>query len=590
MAIAFNFQDDLRLLMPLKLWQQVNLSLLLPVLIASAIILYAVYNLGTISKRVDFIESADDINLTLLELRRYEKNILLFNEEANVKKFHEYLDQLDRNIRNAEKQIVEGINKRNYKPLLKDIETYKEAVRKLIYSMETEQRLLEAIRPLGRLIEAKALRKEMALELRRHEKNYIIYKERAAVDKLHRLAKEMLAGQPGLSLALTQYSKVFNSLTQNEALKEDLIEQMRRSGRAIEKITLEFSQKKRNAIDRTIAASRKMLLASFLFLVATTSIVACLFSMNVVRTLRAMEMSFARLKSGDFAHGINIGDDNAPAEILSFAKAYNQTIDDLGRSKTDLENTLKKIEVINRELISRQDELVEARKLSAMRLLSSEIVHEINNPLSSLTTFLSIFYEDMTADDPRKETLSLMMNEAARCQSILRELVEFASREPLQLKTVNPMDLIREAVEIVGRQNGNCGITVATSFEGLPDKALLDTVLFGQALINILTNAYQVTPCGGSIEIHGYGEGDSMIIDVKDRGPGIPKENLPYIFEPFFSTRKELGGTGLGLAISKKIMERHSGNIHVESRAGEETVFRMKLPVVRGEDDKDLSC
>lgn len=576
--------------MRLKLWQQVNLSLLLPVLIASVIILYAVYNLGTISRRVDFIESADDINLTLLELRRYEKNILLFKEEENVKNFHVYLDQLDIKIRNAEKQIVEGINRRNYKPLLEDIEVYKEAARKLISSVEKEQRLLEAIRPLGRLIETNALRKERALELRRHEKNYIIYKERSAVDKLHLIAKDMLAAQPGLSLALTQYSKVFNSLTQNEEVKEDLIEQMRRSGRAIEKITLEFSQKKRNAIDRTIADSRKMLVTSFLFLVATTSVVACRFSLNAVRTLKTLEMSFARLKTGDFAHGINIGDDNAPAEILSFAKAYNQTIDDLGASKAELENTLKKIEIINRELIAKQDELVEARKLSAMRLLSSEIAHEINNPLSSLTTFLSIFYEDMNADDPRKETLSLMMNEAARCQSILRELVEFASREPLQLRVVNPADLIGEAVEVVRRQNGNCGVTVSTSFNALPHEALLDPVLVCQALINILTNAYQVTPSGGSIDIHGYGEGDNMIIDVKDRGPGIPKENLPYIFEPFFSTRKEIGGTGLGLALSKKIMERHRGNIQVESRAGEETVFRMKLPVVRCEDDKDLSC
>jgi two-component system NtrC family sensor kinase len=570
--------------MQLKLWQQVNLSLLLPVLMASVIILYAVHNLGTISKRVDFIETADDINITLLELRRYEKNILLFKEKENARKFQEYLGQLDQKIRQAEKQIVGGIDRRNYKPLLKDIETYKEAASKLISSMETEQRLLEAIRPLGRLIETNAVRKERALQLRRHEKNYIIYKERSAVDKLHLTAKEMLAGQPGLSLALTQYGKVFDSLTLNEAAKEDLIGQLRRSGRAIEKITLEFSQKKRNAIDRTITASRKMLFLSFLFLVATTSVVACLFSINVVRTLKTMEMSFARLKAGDFASGLNMDDDNAPAEILSFAKAYNQTIHDLGASKTELENTLKKIEVINRELIAKQDELVEARKLSAMRLLSSEIAHEINNPLSTLTTFLGMFHEDMTADDPRKETLTLMMTEAARCQSILRELVEFASREPLKLEAVNPAKLIGEAVEVVRRQNDNCGITVSTSFKGLPHKVLLDPVLFCQALINVLTNAYQVTPPGGRIDIHGYGEADSMIIDVKDRGPGIPKENLPYIFEPFFSTRKETGGTGLGLAISKKILERHRGTIRAESSAGEETVVKMKLPVVRGED------
>ena len=81
------------------------------------------------------------------------------------------------------------------------------------------------------------------------------------------------------------------------------------------------------------------------------------------------------------------------------------------------------------------------------------------------------------------------------------------------------------------------------------------------------------------IEIEGYADCDTMVIEIKDSGTGISEENLPFVFEPFFSTRKELGGSGLGLAITKKILERHNGSVRVESRIEKETVFTIRLPM-----------
>ncbi len=567
--------------MPLKLWQQVNLSLLLPILISAAIVLYAVFTLGTISNRIDFMERADDINLTLLELRRYEKNIVLFKEEQNITKFYEHLRQLDTRVGEAERQIVEEINKQSYKPLLANIETYKDSGRRLIRAIKTEQELLEQIRPLGRTIENSAARKDRALDLRRFEKNYIIYGERSAVEKVHRIAEELVRSEPGMRPAVLDYTRVFDSLTRSEAAKDGLIEAMRQSGRAIEKITLEFSQNKRNAIDKTIASSRRLLIVSLVFLIVSTITVACLFSTNVARTLKTMEKSFARLKEGDFAYGIDVHSGNAPREILSFAQAYNQTIDRLGESKAELDITLAKIEITNRELIERQDELVEARKLSAMRLLAAEIAHEINNPLSSLTVFLRMFYEDMRDDDTKKEALTLMIKEVDRCQAVLRELVDFARKEPLKFRKVNPSELVREAVDIVCEQHRDSRVRISASLDGLPESAVLDSVLIYQALVNILTNAYQVTPSGGTIDIAGRANDDMMTIVVKDSGPGIAEEYLPLIFDPFFSTRKEAGGHGLGLAITRKIIERHSGSIRAESRPGKGTAITIQLPVMQ---------
>jgi signal transduction histidine kinase len=104
-------------------------------------------------------------------------------------------------------------------------------------------------------------------------------------------------------------------------------------------------------------------------------------------------------------------------------------------------------------------------------------------------------------------------------------------------------------------------------------------------LVNVLSNAYQFTPRGGHIDVQGSTEGDFMTIVVRDKGTGISGDILPYIFEPFYSTRKDNGGSGLGLAITKKIIERHNGSIRVESTPGEETVFSIRLPVKVDEND-----
>ena len=129
---------------------------------------------------------------------------------------------------------------------------------------------------------------------------------------------------------------------------------------------------------------------------------------------------------------------SAPEEIIAFNKAYNCTVRKLEEAKVELELTLEKLETTNKELLEKQEELVEARKMTAMRLLASEIAHEVSNPLSSLITTLGMHQEELPADHPKKEELTFMLSEATRCQAILRELVDFARKEPLQLKETSP--------------------------------------------------------------------------------------------------------------------------------------------------------
>ena len=576
--------------MHFKLWKHVLLSLLLPGVFALGITLYAIYNVDKISYRVSLIEVADDININLLELRRYEKNILLLYEESNVRTFYQYLGQIEERTNARKGEILAIMSSTDYDALLDDYRAYRDTATGIVRCVEVKKKLLEDIRPLGRAVENAARDREQALELRRFEKNYIIYREPLALDKLHHIARQMIARQPAIEVPLGLYLRAIEAITDNQTVKDALVEKIRETGRRIETITMKFSARERESIRNTIVASKKLFIASFVLLLSSIGSVAWLLTRNVLGSLKAIESSFNHLTHGDFSHGVELATTNLPDEVHTFVASYNSTMQRLGVVQTELRCALNKLAETNQELEDSQDELVEARKISAMRLLASEIAHEINNPLSAVAVFLGTFYEDLGSDAAGKANVAIMLNEVRRCQTVLRELVDFARRDPLSLKEVQPARLIQDAVEAVAVHNREKGVTLSVDLGELPDKALLDPVLIYQALVNILANAFQFSPPAGTIVVRGARDRETFTLTITDRGVGIPPENLAHIFRPFFTTRKELGGSGLGLAITKKIVERHHGQIEVASTPGEGTVFTFVLPLCQEKPDDQSPC
>ena len=552
------------------------LLLITPILAASVIVFFEFRNLSTIYNKISVIEIIDDINLTILELRRYEKNILLFNEEQNIRLFHEYVAALRKSIKRMESEIVSDISKVQYRTLQENIENYDRHVSTLIASVQEEQRIIEAIRPLGRAIEKKTPDVKLALDLRRYEKNYIIYKEAAAVQNVYSLSKKIVALYPALNGPVASYLAAFRKMVSNELAKETSGESIRHYGREIQQTAAELSKKKRTDINEIIAQARKAFIASFLLLVGATVVAGFIISTRILRTVRNVSNAVKSMSKGDFTY---ILDASAPKEIIAFNRDFNCTVRKLEEAKVELDLTMEKLGDTNRALVERQEELLERRKLTAMRLLASEIAHEVSNPLSSVIIYLGMLQESLPADDPKKADLSFMLNESMRCQALLRELVDFARKEPLHLKEAAPARIIEDALESARKQNNGKQVLVQASLEGLPDRAVIDPVLLYQVFFNLLMNAYQHTSDNDTIEVQGNTIGTAMHIRVRDTGTGIPEDILPSIFDPFFSTRKEAGGSGLGLAITKKIIERHRGSIQVTSRLGEGTVFQIVLPL-----------
>jgi len=565
--------------MRLKIWQRIFLTLALPIFLASLLIVLALHDLRIIYQKVHRVEALDDINLTLMQLRRYEKNIILFEEDEAeyLTRFNEYIGQLKNAVRRSKHEIIQLVKSKQYQKLIVHIEDYDRTVRQVVTNLELRLELTRKIRPAGReLIEA-ASNKEIALELRRYEKNYIIYKEQEAVQKVHQIAATFGSQEPALAKQIMAYLMLFDALVScNNQLDKDF-QSMRGYARQIEARLQEIAARERQDIHKTIIKTRNFFIAALVIIVLAAAIGGYLLSNVIVMTLKNMERAFKNLVNGDTL--VKVYTNDGPEEIRHLVDSYNQTASEIQNMRNELNSAIKKLKKTNQTLLHRQEEIVEARKMTAMRLLSSEIAHEINNPISSLTLLLQLFHEQIEQDNPKKGLVKQMLNDIQRCQMVLHELVDFAQKEPLKLKLVSPVDLINQAIEVVKRQNPHKTVIVITTFDHLPEQVVIDPVLIQQVLINIITNAWQFTPLDGAIEVQGLTEDSHFVITVKDTGPGIAEDVLPNIFEPFFSTRKGKGGTGLGLAIAKKIVDRHRGRIFAESIAGIGTTFTVKLPV-----------
>ncbi|MBF0539025.1 MAG: hypothetical protein HQL03_12325 [Nitrospirae bacterium] len=331
----------------------------------------------------------------------------------------------------------------------------------------------------------------------------------------------------------------------------------------------------RGHVDRGVAALKRSFILSTLALLLVTVTVWYLLLRRVISSVKRVETSLTKLARGEYE---KIFDVDAPNEMLCLVEAYNNTVRTIRESKSRLHETLNELESTNAELVNRQEELIQSRNMAAIKLLASEIAHEVSNPLTSISVFLGLLNEDVNKDETR-EMITFMLKEVIRAQEIIHRLTDFAKKQPLNLQEVNVHELIDEATDIVLRQNAGKAICLTSSLSELPEEVFIDRMFMHQALVNVLSNAFQATPPGGSVDLRGGVEGDNLVISVEDTGSGIAPKDLPAIFDPFFTTRKEAGGSGMGLGLAKKMIELHGGQIAVHSIQGQGATFTITLPV-----------
>ncbi|MBP1647260.1 MAG: integral rane sensor signal transduction histidine kinase [Bacteroidetes bacterium] len=241
--------------------------------------------------------------------------------------------------------------------------------------------------------------------------------------------------------------------------------------------------------------------------------------------------------------------------------------------------TYRQLVRANEELKSSQAQMVQAAKMAAIGELAAGVAHEIKNPLQVLLLHLELVEKGR----PVANWTEMFSKQVKRLGDITRRLMDFARNvsEEVKMEPVHINKTIEETAAMVQHEFAGSGITIAANLpDGIPPVAGNANYL-QQVFLNLLLNARDAMPKGGTIGLSTESTGFHIIVRISDTGMGIEKEILDKIFRPFFTTKGDKG-TGLGLAVCHKIIGQHKGDIRVQSEVGKGTTFTMFLPVWRG--------
>lgn len=245
-----------------------------------------------------------------------------------------------------------------------------------------------------------------------------------------------------------------------------------------------------------------------------------------------------------------------------------------------LHKSVKDLALSNEKLSSMKQALKQSEKLAHMGQLSAGIAHELNNPLGVVIMYSNILLEESSAGDPVREDLKLIVEQAGRCKKIVAGLLNFARKNQVNHQLVSIKELVNHSLEsliIPGKIKINID-DITTNPE-----AMLDSEQMMQVISNLVKNAFDAMPGGGTIDIRLEDTFGDVIIAIGDTGTGIKEEDRAKIFEPFFTTKSIGHGTGLGLATAYGVVKMHKGQITVESnndpgKGPTGTSFKIVLP------------
>ena len=245
-----------------------------------------------------------------------------------------------------------------------------------------------------------------------------------------------------------------------------------------------------------------------------------------------------------------------------------------------LHKSVRDLALSNEKLSSMKQALKQSEKLAHMGQLSAGIAHELNNPLGVVIMYSNILYEECTEADPVREDLKLIVEQAARCKTIVSGLLNFARKNQVNHQLVNIKEVISHSLEsLIVPSN----IRILTDDRTTNPETMLDNEQIVQVITNLVKNAFDAMPLGGTVNIKLDDTLDDIIIEISDTGTGIKESDRVKIFEPFFTTKGIGIGTGLGLATAYGIVKMHKGQITVESNTDPAkgptgTNFKIVLP------------
>lgn len=288
---------------------------------------------------------------------------------------------------------------------------------------------------------------------------------------------------------------------------------------------------------------------------------------------------------------------NQLEDMKMVSQAFNNMLDNLEAANNELQNWSQQLEykVLKKseELGAAQNELIHIERIASLGKLSLSVAHEINNPLSGILIYTKLVSKQLNnqeLDPAKKESmlkhLKHIENETKRCGDIVKGLLDFSKKDQKDFEAKNLHEILRKTYDLMTHPMKIANINFLTDFSATHDLIFCSPNQIKQACIAILVNASEAVGENGEIIIRTRNtDPDSLVVEISDNGVGIAAEDIPHIFEPFFSTKQSASGIGLGLAIVHGIVQSHKGKVEVRSAPGKGTTISITLPVIRNKEE-----
>jgi two-component system NtrC family sensor kinase len=421
---------------------------------------------------------------------------------------------------------------------------------------------------------------ESVLEVRRFEKNFFLYGD---TQSLKTAAYHLTRTEDLLD---KNFAKI-ESLSSNRratAFKQDLLDygrliavcsdagaaslcfpsseqrsdyetRIRKIGSSISEFAKMAAQRKRDSIKQTMEATVRLQLLAFALVGAGLVAMGGFLFAKVMKPLNLLEESTYSIARGQFK----------PIEVVPPEREIREIFNAFNRMAVQLQ--------------TREEQLVQSKKLASLGTMLAGVAHEVNNPLSNISSSCEILLEELGESDLewQKSILKKVLEQVDKARGIVLNLLEFSRNKEFYKESFNLKDLLEKTLGLLHGQIP-AGVKIVKEIDDNL-RIYADKQRMQQAFMNIISNAVQSIETEGQVTIRANKYRDGIVdVVIKDTGKGIKEENLSKIFDPFFTTKDVGQGTGLGLFITHDIIVRHNGTIKAKSALGTGTTFTIRLP------------
>lgn len=561
-----------------KIWHKMIIGISIPSLIALTGGLLTYGYINDVKVRHGLVEIADDIRERALELRRNEKNFLLHKNDEYYNYCQDAINIFNNSVNNVSSEIVNQIGSEEFSHLRNSIQTYSSHIHALLKNYQQEAVVVEKVREEGRKMEAfvatgrhsKELSTNFILDMRRWEKNYMLFRDKTSLYKLNNAILQFKNIVP-FCLECASYSKAIQNLFSVYAKNDIMMNELQVIGNKLEEITNRIAKNERQKVRAFFTYTQRHLLIALILLCTLGPLFVYQTATYIVAPIKRLAEITRRISEGHLTLRAPIKEHD---ETYLLAVSFNKMLDHLELTQKSLEKSMALL----------HEKQKESEKRVSLGLLVSGVAHELNNPLNNISLTAETIKEDLKEidHDQIQEYINDILTQCDRAQDVVKNLLNFAgARKSDEKDKLNIISVVKESIHLVANQLKVSNINL---IEDIPDKAFYVKGTLSkleEVFVNIIVNAIQAMKEYGSltIAVTPDAENENIYINISDTGCGIPEKELKNIFEPFFTTKPVGEGTGLGLSVAHSLIMEHNGEIDVKSKINEGTMFTIKLPL-----------